>query len=734
MEYNSRKVCHFFPLNCCRNGDSCRFLHELKAPLGQSPNGNTHNEISEEHYNDFENPISVQDQQALNQNIIKLNENYDRLSKILKEIIPHQQIIQAKLDLDLMFIVDCTGSMGAWIDAIKKELSTIIAHIQNEFQLSDIRVSFVGYRDFSDEKKQFSIHDFTNDIEEIKKFIGKQKAIGGGDLAEDVIGGLSHGLQQSWKSKARYAVLICDAPSHGSCYYKGKIDDKFPAGDPQGRKLEDLIAQFAKNSIIFYAIRINEITDKMFTILAEAYMKECGRNIVIANLGNSTKSLGFFLVSSISNSVSQTSLIEDFKGYKEILNNLKLSEFEKKVESISSISFDKIDIESEYIESGNKIKENTEVLSFEIDSSSPDWNGLHHKPNLQAICHNWFIVKDKNISINWSKPLIQKSQISTTICMNEKPFSSGSMRWAFYMKDLDLNQKLVGKIPKTLDKNYNLDIMMKDIESLFICNHIINEFNDRIISLVPDENMVMSFVHGFVYEIKDEKLPLKYWWVENYIEGTYEKFNNNAGWESKNIQNTSLIAHCLSHFSWQYTQGYLMIVDLQGSCGTLTDPQIHCGDRMRFGKGNLGILGIVQFFLTHNCNFYCEKLGLVNPKNNKKMNDFKKNLREFLDNRLKMPINKEMINKLCDLCRKPYRISSEDYYLYRKTFPEIYCKNCQFEKEKEMKENICCEPDCKKIFKYSVFWFKMKRTDAPIRCSNCRLKNRNKLRNELEQN
>lgn len=43
--------------------------------------------------------------------------------------------------------------------------------------------------------------------------------------------------------------------------------------------------------------------------------------------------------------------------------------------------------------------------------------------NYEAICHNWFIVKDKGVEIDWKKPLIQKSQIKTKIKLAEEPFS-----------------------------------------------------------------------------------------------------------------------------------------------------------------------------------------------------------------------------------------------------------------------------------------------------------------------
>jgi hypothetical protein len=41
---------------------------------------------------------------------------------------------------------------------------------------------------------------------------------------------------------------------------------------------------------------------------------------------------------------------------------------------------------------------------------------------------------------------------------------------------------MVAKLPKDVNQeNYNLETMSKDLEATFICQHIVNDFNDRII-------------------------------------------------------------------------------------------------------------------------------------------------------------------------------------------------------------------------------------------------------------
>jgi hypothetical protein len=45
-------------------------------------------------------------------------------------IEPIRKAIDRK-SLDLMFIMDCTGSMGPWIDAAKREIKSIIDTLKN---------------------------------------------------------------------------------------------------------------------------------------------------------------------------------------------------------------------------------------------------------------------------------------------------------------------------------------------------------------------------------------------------------------------------------------------------------------------------------------------------------------------------------------------------------------------------------------------------------------------------
>ena len=100
--------------------------------------------------------------------------------------------------LELGLLLDCTSSMGSWIERAKKTLQEIIEDVVASCAGNlEVRVCFVGYRDHCDTER-FTIQPFTGDIQKVKDFISKVQAVGGGDFPEDVVGGLRKCLDQPW--------------------------------------------------------------------------------------------------------------------------------------------------------------------------------------------------------------------------------------------------------------------------------------------------------------------------------------------------------------------------------------------------------------------------------------------------------------------------------------------------------------------------------------------------------
>ena len=78
-------------------------------------------------------------------------------------------------------------------------------------------------------------------------------------------------------------------------------------------------------------------------------------------------------------------------------------------------------------------------------------------------------------------------------------------------------------------------------------------------------------------------------------------------------------AEALAHFSYQESDGKLLLVDLQGTGYNLYDPEIATSadldkdeqDERFFCAGNLSEVVFTYFFESHKCNLYCRLLGLT---------------------------------------------------------------------------------------------------------------------------
>ena len=213
----------------------------------------------------------------------KLNKGFEEIEEIKKEIQKPMKIVMVvfgkqinMVTLDLLFIMDITESMQDLLDETRNSIKYILDKIKRDSPGIDVRFAYEGYRDFADLKdgeKYYTI-DFETDMDTFKKKLEGIVAKGGGDDAEDVAGGIFAGLNMSWRSNARYAVLIADAPGHGKQYHEDDVEDDYKNGDPNGHGLEDLMRDYAKKNINLCLTRIDDYTDKMHKKMIEAYQKE----------------------------------------------------------------------------------------------------------------------------------------------------------------------------------------------------------------------------------------------------------------------------------------------------------------------------------------------------------------------------------------------------------------------------------------------------------------------------
>jgi len=175
--------------------------------------------------------------------------------------------------LDLCLIMDCTGSMSSWMSHCKDTLGSVIDDTIQKDPDCKVRVSFVGYRDFCDERI-FAIHDFSYNSAAVKSFMNGESASGGGDAPEDIQGGLRRALDLNWSDmddSIKLAFLCADAPCHGSQYHNER--DDYPDGNPCGLVLEELVKEFSDRDILLTCYKITNSTEAMYEIIRNAYQQ-----------------------------------------------------------------------------------------------------------------------------------------------------------------------------------------------------------------------------------------------------------------------------------------------------------------------------------------------------------------------------------------------------------------------------------------------------------------------------
>jgi len=117
--------------------------------------------------------------------------------------------------MDLMFVLDTTGSMQDELRYLKSEFKGIISNISENYPGVSIRFGLVVYRDQGDEYV-VRAYDFTDSLEVMQQQLDDQKAQGGGDYPEAMDQALETAVNYQWRggNTVRLLFLVADAPPH----------------------------------------------------------------------------------------------------------------------------------------------------------------------------------------------------------------------------------------------------------------------------------------------------------------------------------------------------------------------------------------------------------------------------------------------------------------------------------------------------------------------------------------
>lgn len=114
--------------------------------------------------------------------------------------------------LDVVFVIDATGSMGWVIEEVKDRIEDISQIVRSLVPIA--RFGFVAYRDRDDPEFITRQQTLTYSTAKLYRFLARLKAKGGGDWFEAIDAGLKVAIEEAgWRLGARkLIILIGDAP------------------------------------------------------------------------------------------------------------------------------------------------------------------------------------------------------------------------------------------------------------------------------------------------------------------------------------------------------------------------------------------------------------------------------------------------------------------------------------------------------------------------------------------
>ena len=140
--------------------------------------------------------------------------------------------------LDLMFVVDTTGSMSDELEYLKAELKDVVTRAASASG-AVVRTSVNFYRDEGDEYV-VRYFGFKDDVNEAVANISAQRAMGGGDYPEAVHTALYNAIfEHAWDDgdSVKLLFLVLDAPPHDDPQVKESLKASIEAAAARGIRI-----------------------------------------------------------------------------------------------------------------------------------------------------------------------------------------------------------------------------------------------------------------------------------------------------------------------------------------------------------------------------------------------------------------------------------------------------------------------------------------------------------------
>ncbi len=144
----------------------------------------------------------------------------------------------AQSQLDVLFLIDATGSMADEIEQLTDNMIAISQQIDALPAQADVRYGLSVYRD-QEEPGAIESFEFVSDVQTFTNQLQQIEARGGGDYPEDLVLGMNTALNNEWRVENTVSLifLIADAPPHLDYDYGYTYADNMAWAAEKGIKL-----------------------------------------------------------------------------------------------------------------------------------------------------------------------------------------------------------------------------------------------------------------------------------------------------------------------------------------------------------------------------------------------------------------------------------------------------------------------------------------------------------------
>jgi hypothetical protein len=182
--------------------------------------------------------------------------------------------------MDVLFLIDATGSMSATIQAAHDKATEMAINLRVKNPDVDFMFGSVCYRDPIDSPTDVhQMQDLDGNIDSLVSFFSSVQATGGGDGPEDWVGAYKLALDSvTWRDGAKTIIHIADAPAHGNAYC-GSVNH-----EEESPKLQPLIEAVAKRGILISGMDLNYGASASFNVCKDIYDRAGGCRFNIERL------------------------------------------------------------------------------------------------------------------------------------------------------------------------------------------------------------------------------------------------------------------------------------------------------------------------------------------------------------------------------------------------------------------------------------------------------------------